>query len=255
MTSDVSDTMLNTKRQTVRTDQSPTMGFTHAVESDAPRKGHLNWKAIVATTVVVAGLTSLVVWFLRWDRSNTLSRIIQSTGPLGIGLSILFMATFSLLPVPSEFLMIVIMKIYGPWWGVLYSWIGSMSSAMITFFLARHFGKQLMRAFISEKNIRKVSRWIANRGAFGLILSRIIPVPFIVVNYTAGISPGVTWWNYAWTSAVGGIPYYVGSALVFLGASHKYMTWIFVGGIAVLGIWVGGYLYNRRLEKERRLSA
>lgn len=234
--------------------KTSTVGVSHTHGGSKKRKFRPNWKAIVLTGLVVGVLTALVVWFLRWDRGNTLSHVIQRTGPLGIGIAILLMAVLSLLPVPSEFLMIIVMKIYGPWWGILYSWIGSMTSALTTFWLARHIGKRILRAFISDRSIKKVSHWIEDRGATGLLMVRIVPVPFLVVNYTAGISKGVTWWNYGWTTAVGGIPYYVGSALVFMGASHKYMTWVLVGGLAVVGIWVGGYLYNRHMDRDKRKS-
>ncbi|WP_369125248.1 VTT domain-containing protein [Alicyclobacillus fastidiosus] len=86
----------------------------------------------------------------------------------------------------------------------------------------------------------------------GLLLARIIPLPFIVVNYTAGVSRSVKPWNYIWTSAVGGIPHYVAAALLFVGASRKYLILLVSGGIVLLVVWTLGYLFNSHVQRLKR---
>lgn len=210
------------------------------------------WFSLAITAFVFIAFTVLLIAFFHYDRANTVSRLIQSTGILGIVIAVLLMAILSMLPVPSEFFMILIMKVFGPWWGILYSWLGTMLAAIGTFYLARHFGKRLLRIFISEQRFRQVSGWIGDRGVLGLLLVRIIPLPFIVVNYTAGVSRQVKFWSYTWTSAVGGIPYYLGAALVFLGLSRKYLIWLIIGGIAIVLIWIAGLLFNRNVDVLKR---
>ncbi|GMA60109.1 TVP38/TMEM64 family protein [Alicyclobacillus fastidiosus] len=178
--------------------------------------------------------------------------MIQSTGLLGILIAVVLMAVLSILPLPSEFLMIVIMKIFGPWWGILLSWIGTMTAAIVTFLLARHFGRRLLSHFISEDRFGQISNWIGNRGISGLIMVRIIPFPFIVVNYAAGVLKSIRLRDFIWTSAVGGIPYYIGAALVFLGVSKRYLTWLIVGGVALVVVWIAGYLFNRHVQWIKR---
>lgn len=240
------------KTRNLRTEhpREPRVGY-GAVRERTPARDKPRWLTLTLSALVIAGLVAVVIWFLRFDRANTISALIQHTGPLGILVGVILMAVLSVLPVPTEFIMIIIMKVFGPWWGILYCWVGTMISATITFLLARHYGRRLLRVFISERRVRKVSHWIEDRGVMGLILARIVPLPFVVVNYTAGISKGVKTWNYIWTSAVGGIPYYAGSALVFLGISQRTRTWLWVGGVAMVTIWIGGYLYNKRLERSR----
>lgn len=223
-----------------------------ARESNQTIPARFHIKRILISAATLAGFTVLLIVFLHYDRSNKISHLIQSTGPFGIAIGTALMALISLLPVPAEFLMIMFMKIFGPWWGMLYSWAGSMIAAILTFYLARHYGRRLLKTFVSEERLSQVSRWIGDRGVIGLLLSRIVPLPFIVVNYTAGISKSVKPWNYIWTSAIGGIPYYVGAALVFLGVSKRYMLWLIIGGCAVLIIWILGYLLNRHVEFLKR---
>lgn len=201
--------------------------------------------------ILILGV-ALVIAFFYWDRDNRFSRVIQSAGTLGIVASILLMCLFCIIPVPGEFLLVLNMKVFGVWWGILYCWIGSMLGSIVVFLIARYIAKDLLVRFISEEQMEKVETWVGHRGVWGLILARIIPLPFIVVNYTAGVVRTVSLWNFIWTSAIGGVPYYVGAALVFLGVSKKYIIWLVVGGIAIVAIWIAGYLYNRSTNKNVR---
>jgi|GEM_PF-527473 len=213
------------------------------------KRRNIIWSVLIFTVGA-----ALVVAFFYWDRNNRFGRIVQSSGALGIVASILLMCLFCIIPVPGEFLLVLNMKVFGVWWGILYSWLGSMLGSIAVFLLARYIARDLLAMFVSGKQMRSVETWVGHRGVLGLILARVIPLPFIVVNYTAGIVRTVSTWNFIWTSAVGGVPYYVGAALVFLGVSKKYIVWLVLGGTALLAIWIAGYLYNRSTNKLLRGS-
>lgn len=204
------------------------------------RRHSVMWAAIV---LVVGAL--FVAAFLFFDRHDQLSNLIRGTGAWGIVISIVAMTLFCVIPVPSEFLMILNMKVYGVWWGTLFTWTGSMLGSVAVFLIARYFAGHMLRAFVSEGQLARVEKWVGHHGVTGLILARIVPLPFIVVNYTAGVVRTVTLWDFIWTSAVGGIPYFVGAACVFLGLSRKYLVYLIIGGVAVVGVWIGGLLFNR----------
>jgi uncharacterized membrane protein YdjX (TVP38/TMEM64 family) len=210
------------------------------------------WEWIVSVALFAIGIACVVAFF-HYDQSDRLSRLIVASGPLASVMAILLMTIFCIIPVPSEFLIVILMKIFGPWWGGLYSWAGSMLGAMVTFWLARQYGGRLLKRFITEERFHQVNQWIGRGGPLGLLLARIVPLPFIVVNYTAGVMKSVKTWDYFWTSAVGGIPYYVGAALVFLGFSkRRYTLWVFIGGLVIVLIWAGGYFLNRHVRKLKR---
>ncbi len=207
------------------------------------------WAGLTLTTgVFVIGL-GLVGLFLHLDRQNMISNAIRETGSLGILIAIFLMAAFCIIPVPSEFLMIMNMKVFGVWWGICYTWIGAMLGAVMVFFMARYFGRQILHAFIAEEKLQRVNQWVENRGRMGLLLARLVPLPFIVVNYAAGVLKSVRIWNYIWTTGIGLLPYDLGAALVFIGLSKQYTIWLIVGGAAVIGIWIGGSFFNHRLIK------
>lgn len=203
-------------------------------------------KSIIWTGVVFLVGVALVVVFFYWDRHGQISRLVQSSGPWGIVVTIVLMALFCLIPIPAEFLLVLSMKVFGVWSGIFYSWTGSMLGSIVVFLLARYVAQGAVRHFVSQDRMEEVNRWVGGKGVAGLLIAHILPLPFIVVNYAAGIIRSIRLWDFIWTSAVGGIPYYLGAALVFLGISRKYVVWLAVGGIAILAIWIAGFLYNRR---------
>ncbi|WP_169794740.1 TVP38/TMEM64 family protein [Alicyclobacillus kakegawensis] len=218
-----------------------------------PRPKVVGLREVAVTVLLFAAGVACVVAFFHYDQSDRLSRLIIASGPLASVIGIILMTIFCIIPVPSEFLIIILMKIFGPWLGSLYSWAGSMLGAMTTFWLARRYGGKMLRRFITEERFQQVNEWIGRGGPLGLLLARVVPLPFIVVNYTAGVMKSVRTWDYFWTSAVGGIPYYVGAALVFLGVSkRRYMAWLIIGGVVIVLIWIGGYLLNRHVRKLKR---
>lgn len=207
----------------------------------------------VAWTVVILALgVLLVIAYFHFDRHDAISRAIRSTGGWGIAISILLMGAFCVIPVPSEFLMVMNMKVFGVWWGIFYTWIGAMLGAVAVFFLARSVGRRLIQAFISEERLHQVNQWVGRKGPVGLLLVRLVPLPFIVVNYASGVLHSVRVRDYVWTTGVGLLPYDLGAALVFLGFSHNYTIWLAVGGIALAAIWVAGYFFNRNVNKMNR---
>jgi uncharacterized membrane protein YdjX (TVP38/TMEM64 family) len=209
-------------------------------------------KSITWTVAILAIGILLVVLYFQMDKHDQISNHIRAWGGFGIFVAILLMALFCVIPVPSEFLMVMNMKIYGVWWGIFYTWIGAMLGAVAVFFIARYIGRGLLSAFISDERFHQVDVWVKKWGVFGLLLARLVPLPFIVVNYTAGVMKSVTIWNYLWTTAIGLLPYDIGSALVFLGASQRMVHWLVLGAVAVIAVWIAGYKLNKYVNRAER---
>lgn len=219
----------------------------HGYRPRLSKGASVTWSVVIAVIGV-----ALVLLFFHLDRNNEISNAIRSSGGLGILLSIFLMALFCVIPVPSEFLMIMNMKVFGVWWGIFYTWIGAMIGALTVFWFARHFGRHLLEAFVSPDRIHQVNQWVGQRGAMGLLMARLIPLPFIVVNYAAGVLKSVRARNYLWTTGIGLLPYDLGAALVFLGFSKRFTAWLVIGGLVVAAIWIAGYFFNRNVNKAQR---
>lgn len=101
-------------------------------------------------------------------------------------------AAFALLAfigVPQFVLIAAAVVAFGPWTGMAYSWIGTLVSSVIGFFLGRAFGSRLLRDYAGE-GIRKFMTLIGKNGFMASLIVRLVPsAPFIVVNMAAGVTP------------------------------------------------------------------
>ncbi|WP_160327201.1 VTT domain-containing protein [Ferroacidibacillus organovorans] len=83
-------------------------------------------------------------------------------------------------PVPSEGLLVMYFKVFGVVYGGLYSWSGAMLGSVFTFMLARYFISPILRTRLPVDRFERIERWIAKRGAVGLLFVRLLPVPAFV---------------------------------------------------------------------------
>lgn len=188
----------------------------------------------------------LLVVFFYFDRSSEISALIQNLGWAGMLLAVLLMVVLCLTPIPSEGLVVLFLKIYGVYLGTFLAWLGCNLSTLLIFFVARYYGQIFFKKIITPERFDLVDKWIKNKGAWGLLIARLLPIPAFIINYAAGIIPSVKLWPYLWTAALSIIPYYVGTALVYLGITSKMWIWLIAGGAAIIAFGGISYLFSRK---------
>jgi uncharacterized membrane protein YdjX (TVP38/TMEM64 family) len=105
----------------------------------------------------------------------------------------------------------MIVMIFGATLGTGITWSGALIGAIVSFELARRFGRPLAQRFVSPQALAKADRAVCSAGWPGLLTLRLIPtVAFTMVNWAAGFTP-IRRWTFCWTTAVGIIP----GAIVF----------------------------------------
>ena len=109
----------------------------------------------------------------------------KSWAPFGV-IAIFIGLSFTGFP---QFLLIAAAVVaLGPLSGFIYSWIGTMLSAALHFYLGRIFGNPLLRRYGGAK-ANQLSEWLGRHGLVASAVVRVIPSgPFIVVNLAAGVS-------------------------------------------------------------------
>ena len=77
---------------------------------------------------------------------------------------------------------------FGPMQGFAYSWIATMVSGSLNFYLARFLGANIVRRY-GGQTVNRISDFVGRNGFWSSFIVRIVPsAPFIVVNMAAGIS-------------------------------------------------------------------
>jgi len=207
-------------------------------------------RVTTAVTILIIQVALIIAYFY-FDRNGVVSVVLRSWGVWGILLSIVLMAGFSVFPVPSEFLLILNMKVYGVVFGVLFAWVGAMIGTLMIFFIVRYLASPIVYDLISSKHLEKVETWVKKKGVIGLLLARLLPIPAPLVNYTAGLLKSVDLWSYMWTMGVSIWPYYIGAAFLFIGVPDRIVYWIVLGLVLLVLIWIVGFILNRKIEKSK----
>jgi uncharacterized membrane protein YdjX (TVP38/TMEM64 family) len=166
-------------------------------------------------------------------------------------------AALAFLGVPQIVLIAAAVVVFGPWTGFLYSWIGTLVSAMVGFALGRAFGARLIRDLAGE-GVRKFMTLVGQNGFMATLIVRQVPAaPFIVVNMAAGITP-MSVWAFAAATALGIIPKIALTAF----AGNSIVQAMRGGGLHNIGlvlatavIWIGAGLLARAWLKRREAAA
>jgi uncharacterized membrane protein YdjX (TVP38/TMEM64 family) len=200
----------------------------------------------ISTLLVVVVVVTL---FLYLDRHDALSQVLRSWGVVGVMAAILVMAMTCVTPLPAEGLLVLYMKIYGAWWGAFYSWIGAILSSLVVFVAARYVGTPILRSVVTPDRFHQVDRWVKEKGTSGLLFARLLPLPGFIISYVVGTIPSVRLWSYIWTGAVSIMPYYIATALIFLGISRRLVWWLTLGSLAIVMFWGVTYVVKKRSIK------
>ena len=181
----------------------------------------LAWRALEARGVDLSALTAAEVeeFVAAWQPWSWLG-------------SIVLMVLHSFLPLPAEFIAIANGMLFGPYWGVVVTWVGAMLGAILAFALARALGRPFLRWVVPPRQWARLEALPVRAGQ--LLAIRLMPVvSFNLVNYAAGMM-GVPWWTFLWTTALGILPIVV--AMVVVGRELMAAPWWVWAGFAATSL-------------------
>lgn len=174
-------------------------------------------------------------------------------GPWALPVAVGSFAALAFLGVPQFVLIAAAALAFGPWLGAIYSWVGTLVSALVGFALGRQYGERLLRA-VSGERTRSFTEMIARNGFLASLVVRLLPsAPFIVVNMAAGVTP-MRLATFAAGTAIGIVPKialtaFTGDAALqgLSGRGGLAMVWLAVA----VAIWIGSGLAARAWLRRR----
>jgi uncharacterized membrane protein YdjX (TVP38/TMEM64 family) len=138
---------------------------------------------------------------------------------------------------------------FGTWFGMLYTLIGAVTGAVLSFLVARKIGGGFFRGK-EDPRLEKIERAMERRGFMMVLLLRIAPfVPFDLVSYAAGVAR-VPLRAFLPATIIGTLP---GTfAYNFLGASLTKGSWkeIAIAGCVFAVALAVPFLFRRKVERE-----
>jgi uncharacterized membrane protein YdjX (TVP38/TMEM64 family) len=134
--------------------------------------------------------------------------LIKSWGIIAPLLSILLMILQSIAaPIPAFLITAANGIVFGVYGGIIVSWIGAMFGALVSFFLAKWFGKKIIHKIQKEKKwMEYVKKLSGKYGFITVLVARLIPViSFDVISFAAGLS-GMSLRSFLTATGIGMIP-------------------------------------------------
>lgn len=164
--------------------------------------------------IVMVVLAIIIGFLVYWCRTSgmlenctphSIKNYISSFGMLA---PVIYIVMFTLIPLtlfPDAVLAVAGGMIFGVGFGTLYTVIGAVCGATLSFFMSRFFGRGLVQRLIKGK-----AEWfedgIEKRGFLFIFILRLIPlVPFDVISYGAGLSK-IKYKDFILATSIGIIP-------------------------------------------------
>ncbi len=146
-----------------------------------------------------------------------------------IASGVLQLITSIIAPLPSFVLALANALLYGFLWGAVLTYTTSLLAAAVCFGLARAFGRPLVERFVSAAALNTTDQFFERRGAWAVVIGRLIP--FInpdVISYAAGLTV-MRWRIFLLSVGVGALP----SVLLY--------SWLGARGVTSIG-WLAAPL-------------
>lgn len=135
-------------------------------------------------------------------------------------------------PLPAFLITFANAGLFGWIKGAILSWSSAMVGAVLCYYIAKFYGRDVVEKLISKYALKNVDVFFDKYGKYAILIARLLPfVSFDIVSYAAGLT-SMSFWSFFWATGIGQLPAtiiysYVGGMLV--GGMKK-----FVFGLLIL---------------------
>ncbi len=176
-----------------------------------------------------------------------MNAMLDAMGPLAAAVYVVGFTVVVMVGVPRSALTLAGGVAFGPVLGVALAWAASLIAAILALLVGRALGEGVVERRAGPR-LRRIRSALHSHSIKGVLLTRMTPVPFTIVNYSLG-ALGVRTRPYVIGTAIGMIP----GAVTFAGAGSSVaagsLEWS-LAGIAVLTL--GSLVARRRWESAQR---
>ena len=218
------------------------------------------WRTLAISFLLFGGVGVVFVFgapMLGLNGAATVEEWMRAApGPWSLPVAVAAFAALAFVGVPQIILIAAAVVAFGPVTGSLYSWVGTMASSLVGFYLGRLAGAKVLERF-SGAAVGRFVTLVARNGFLASFIVRLAPsAPFIVVNMAAGVTP-MRVVDFTLGTALGIVPKIVltafaGNSIVRLmkGEIGKDALWLAAIAVAWLGIGLVARAWLKSREKE-----
>jgi uncharacterized membrane protein YdjX (TVP38/TMEM64 family) len=218
------------------------------------------WRTLLVSFLLFGGVGLVFVFgapALGFNGAATVQAWMKAaSGPWSLPVAVAAFAVLAFVGVPQIMLIAAAVVAFGPELGCAYSWIGTMVSSLVGFYLGRAAGAKALERF-SGAGLARFMTLIARNGFFASFIVRLVPsAPFIVVNMAAGVTP-MRVVDFTLGTALGIVPKialtaFAGRSIfrVLRGEIGKDALWLVAIAVAWVGIGLAARAWLKRREGE-----
>lgn len=216
------------------------------------------WRTALVTFLLFGGvgllfLVAVSVFGFHGQAAVQQWLVLAARSPFALLIAVGAFAVLAFAGVPQVALIAAAVVAFGPLIGSVYSWIGTMVSSAVGFWLGRVTGGRLLRD-LGGKGVGRFVAMVGRNGFMASLVVRLAPsAPFVVVNMAAGVTP-MRFGAFLLGTAIGIVPKIALTALAgrSVAQAHGSQMWLNFGliGLALL-LWIGVGLLARRWIRGR----
>jgi uncharacterized membrane protein YdjX (TVP38/TMEM64 family) len=218
------------------------------------------WRTVAVSFVLFGGVGVVFLFgaqLLGLNGEVTVEQWLSAAhGPWALPVAVSAFAALAFIGVPQFVLIAAAVVAFGPWTGFAYSWIGTLVSSLVGFWLGRTFGGRLLQDLAGD-GVAKFMKLIGKNGFLASLIVRLVPsAPFIVVNMAAGVTP-MKLRDFAAGTAVGIIPKialtaFAGNSIVqaLKGGGKQHIVML----VVAVAVWIVAGLVARAWLKKREAA-
>lgn len=216
------------------------------------------WRALLASVLLLAAIVALFA-FGKSHFTLTSEERLEAwlagyrVSPWGLAAAVVLFTLSAFLGVPQFILIAACVVAFGPWFGFLYSWIATVASAAVTYWLGRGPTARALERF-GGGTTERLRRFVGKNAFSASFIIRNVPsAPFIVVNMAFG-AVRASFPGYLAGCALGVLPKtalvaFFGGSFMAAVSGDGVWTSLILAGVAV--VWLGLMLGVRELVKRR----
>ncbi|HEY9236217.1 MULTISPECIES: TVP38/TMEM64 family protein [Phenylobacterium] len=221
------------------------------------------WRTLLVSFVLFGGVGVVFLFgaqVLGFDGEATVERWLglAADGPWALPVAVLSFAVLAFVGVPQFVLIAAAVVAFGAWAGFAYSWIGTMVSSLVGFYLGRAAGARALRT-LSGESMQRFMDLVGRNGFLASLIVRLVPsAPFIVVNMAAGVTP-MRMRDFAFGTAIGIVPKiiltaFAGNSIVRVLRGEGGEHLLGLGAIVVVWIAIGWFARKWLKSREDAIS-
>lgn len=210
------------------------------------------WRTLAVSFVLFGGVGVVFVFgaqALGIDSERTLEGwLAAAQGPWSLPVAVAAFAALAFIGTPQIVLIAAAVVAFGPLTGAAYSWIGTMVSALVGFYLGRAAGAKVLERF-QGGGVQRFMKLVGQNGFMASLIVRLVPsAPFIVVNMAAGVTP-MRALDFVAGTGIGIVPKialtaFAGASIVQLMQGEIGRHWVEL--VVVAALWLAMGWYARR---------